>query len=91
MIQIITQYFGVYCENSFSPKYAHLWLFLADLLFIGGAIGAVIKFFRRMGKEKAIDLIHKPRAKIWSFIGILIFQIVQGVCDGPHLRSDLDH
>lgn len=77
VVQIITQDKGVYCENSFSPKYAHLWLFLADILFVGGALGATIKFFRRMSKE--IAPVHSASAKTWSFIGIIAFQIIQGV------------
>jgi len=81
IIQIITQYAGVYCENSMSPKYAHLWLFLADLLFIGGAFGATIQFFRRLINE--IDPVHKPRAKVISFVGIMIFQLLQGVREFP--------
>lgn len=77
VIQIITQYYRVYCENSFSPKYAHLWLFIADLLFIGGALGATIKFFQRLKTE--IDHVHRGPAKVYSFIGIVAFQIIQGV------------
>ncbi|KAK0996964.1 hypothetical protein LTR54_010041 [Friedmanniomyces endolithicus] len=85
IIQITTQYFHVYCENSFSPKYAHIWLTLADFLFIGGALGATIKFFQRMGaKEHAIDRNHGAKAKIWCFIGILIFQMLQDVSEGHY-------
>lgn len=75
VIQIITQYFGVYCENSFSPKHAHLYLTLVDYIFVGGALGATIQFFRRLRTECAP--IHKPRAKIFSFLGIVVFQIIQ--------------
>ncbi|TKA71383.1 hypothetical protein B0A55_04027 [Friedmanniomyces simplex] len=83
IIQIVTQYFRVYCENSFSPKYAHIWLTLADFLLIGGALGATIKFFQRMGtKENAIDRSHGARAKIWTFVGILIFQMLQDIVFG---------
>ena len=79
IIQIITQYYRVYCENSYAIKYAHLWLTLADFLLIGGALGATIKFIQRMGKEGAIAKEHKGRAKVFSFIGILLFQLIQGV------------
>lgn len=24
-VDIVTQYYHVYCENSYSPKYAHIW------------------------------------------------------------------
>ncbi|KAK0877209.1 hypothetical protein LTR87_008933 [Friedmanniomyces endolithicus] len=83
IIQITTQYFHIYCENSFSPKYAHIWLTLADFLFIGGALGATIKFFQRMGaKEHTIDRGHGAKAKIWCFIGILIFQMLQDLIFG---------
>lgn len=81
IVQIITQQFHVYCESSFSPKYAHLWLFLADLLFIGGALGATIKFTSRMKTEVKPE--HKGKAKVYSFIGIILFQILQGVSSAP--------
>jgi hypothetical protein len=78
VIQIVTQYYNDFCESSFSPKHAHLYLTLADYLFVGGALGATIGFYRRLRNESAP--IHKPKAKIISFIGIIIFQIIQGVC-----------
>ncbi|EMC99053.1 hypothetical protein BAUCODRAFT_146038 [Baudoinia panamericana UAMH 10762] len=84
VVQIITQYFGVYCENSFSPKHAHLWLALLDFLFVGGALGATINFCRRLAKEKAVDPIHGGRWKVYSFLGIILFQILQG-SRGPML------
>ena len=77
VIQIVTQYYGVYCENSFSPKYAHLWLFLADILLIGGALGAAVRFARRMRTEITPE--HRRRPKVISFIGIIAFQIIQGI------------
>lgn len=77
IIEIITQYFGVYCENSFSFKHARLWLTLADYIFVGGATGAVIKFYLRVKPECAP--IHRAGAKIWTFLGILFFQIIQDV------------
>lgn len=77
VIQIVTQYYRVYCESSWSPKYAHIWLFIADILFIGGALGATIKFFRRLKTE--ISPVHRGVAKVYSFIGIVAFQILQGV------------
>jgi hypothetical protein len=77
VIQIITQYYGDFCESSFSPKHAHLYLLLADYLFVGGALGATIRFYRRLRYDCAP--IHKPAAKIFSFIGIVIFQLVQNV------------
>ncbi|KAI9661225.1 MAG: hypothetical protein M1821_009552 [Bathelium mastoideum] len=77
VIQIITQFYGVYCENSFSPKFAHLWLTLIDYLFVGGALGATISFYRRLAPE--VDPSHKGKPKFFSFIGIIIFQVLQGL------------
>ncbi|KAK4561800.1 hypothetical protein LTR86_004479 [Recurvomyces mirabilis] len=82
VIQIVTQYYHVYCENSFSPKYAHLWLTIADFLFVGGALGAAIKFVQRMGKAKAFNINQKVRAKVYSYIGILVFQMLQDIVFG---------
>ena len=66
-----------FCESSFSPKHAHLYLLIADYLFVGGALGATIRFYRRLRHDCAP--IHKPGAKIYSFIGIVIFQLIQNV------------
>lgn len=77
IIQIVTQYFGDFCESSWSFQHAHLYLTIFDFLFVGGALGATITFARRVGKE--IAPVHKPRAKIFSFLGIVIFQFFQNV------------
>jgi hypothetical protein len=79
VITIVTQYFHKYCENSFSPKYAHLWLTLVDFLILGGAFTAVTKFAQKLGKEKRFQRAQKIRAKVFSYLGILIFQMLQGV------------
>ena len=77
IVQIVTQYFQDYCEGSWSPKHAHLYLFIVDILLIGGALGATIRFFRRLVNECGSH--HKPRAKVISFIGIVAFQFIQNV------------
>ncbi|KAK5127961.1 hypothetical protein LTR85_005078 [Meristemomyces frigidus] len=77
VVQIITQQFHVYCESSWSPKYAHVWLLIADILFIGGALGATVKFYQRMKTE--VNTVHRCQAKVYSFIGIVAFQILQGI------------
>ncbi|KAK5118293.1 hypothetical protein LTR62_002806 [Meristemomyces frigidus] len=82
VIEIFTQCFHVYCENSFSPKYAHLWLTIIDLLFVGSALGPCIRLVQRLGKAKAFQANQAVRAKVWTFIGILIFQPLQGVIFG---------
>jgi hypothetical protein len=68
---------GDYCLGNFSIHHAHLWLFLVDLLFVGGALGATIKFSMRFKKE--YDPGMRVRPKIWTFLGIIFFQIIQDV------------
>ena len=77
IIEIVTQYYGEYCSNSFSPNHAHLWLFLASILIVAGALEATGAFAKRMKSEMTGT--HKERAKIYSFLGIIFFQIIQGV------------
>lgn len=77
IIEIVTQYYGKYCSNSFAPKHAHLWLFLAGILIVAGALAATGEFAKRMQNE--MDGTHKESAKIWSFLGIIFFQIIQGI------------
>lgn len=77
VIEVVTQYYGDYCMGSWSPKHAHLYLFIADIMLIGGALGATMRFFGRMRTECALE--HKPRPKVWSFVGIVLFQIIQDV------------
>ena len=94
-IQIITQYTGDFCESSWSFQHAHLYLTIFDIVFVGGALGATIRFARRVGSEVAP--VHKPRAKIWCFLGIVVFQLfqnvssirpVQGHCEDTNLTLD---
>ncbi|KAF2766076.1 hypothetical protein EJ03DRAFT_338636 [Teratosphaeria nubilosa] len=77
VIQIVTQYYHVFCENSMSPKHAHLWIFLFDIFFVGGAFEGVTSFAKRMGKEGAISASHRARGRILTLLGIVIFQVLQ--------------
>lgn len=87
IIEIVTQYYGEYCSNSFSPNHAHLWLFLAGILIVAGALEATGAFAKRMKSEMTGT--HKERAKIYSFLGIIFFQIIQGVSVPHRIPADL--
>lgn len=80
----MTQYYGDYCSNSFSPSHAHLWLFIAGILIVAGALEATGAFAKRMKSEMSGT--HKERAKIYSFLGIIFFQIIQGVSHPHHSK-----
>ncbi|KAK3067571.1 hypothetical protein LTR53_015492 [Teratosphaeriaceae sp. CCFEE 6253] len=78
------------CGFSIFCVFASRWWLLASVglltsssSFVGGALGACIKFYQRMGtKEQKIDRAHGAKGKIWSFIGILLFQILQDILFG---------
>ncbi len=93
VIEIATQYYGDYCIGNFSPKHAHLYLFLADLLFVGGALGATMKFTQRFKGQYQNVAERRIKAKIWTFLGIIFFQIIQdflfGLLNGKVFKPSL--
>ncbi|KAF2811324.1 uncharacterized protein BDZ99DRAFT_461417 [Mytilinidion resinicola] len=80
IIEIATQAANKYCMNSLSPKYAHIWLLLADTFLIGGAISAVFRFYGRFKKE--FDPKHHALAKLVCFKGVVFFQFFQMIIFG---------
>lgn len=80
IVEISTQAGGVFCTNSLSPKYAHIWIMLLDIFVIGGAIGAVFRFYGRLKSEFAPK--HHALAKLVAFKGMVIFQFFQEVLFG---------
>ncbi|OCL13952.1 hypothetical protein AOQ84DRAFT_331864 [Glonium stellatum] len=80
IVEISTQAAGVFCANSLSPRYAHIWLLLIDMFIIGGAVSAVIKFYIRLKKE--INPKHHPLAKLLAFKGVVFFQFFQEIIFG---------
>ena len=84
LITILTQYYDVYCENNWAPKFAHLWLTLADWLFIGGALGASMSFGGRLMREKLVPAAHhRMHLKTYSLAAFVLMQYIQDVSDRP--------
>lgn len=76
IVQEITQALGTYCEASFNPKFAHIWVLLITNVALGWAITAIVKFYFRMKSEPEFAE-HKPGLKILSFkliVGINFLQ-----------------
>lgn len=98
-VEEITQVIGDYCETSFSPKYAHVWVFVIQNVSIGWAINAIIRYYIRMKKEPEFAA-HKPGLKLLSFkliVGINFFQdiifdllIATGAVKGSHKVTGYD-
>ncbi|KAF2488685.1 hypothetical protein BU16DRAFT_497207 [Lophium mytilinum] len=80
IIEIATQAANKYCMNTLSPKYAHIWLLLADNILISLAISSVLRFFGRFKKE--MDPKHHALAKLLCFKGIVFFQFFQMIIFG---------
>ncbi|KAF2116251.1 organic solute transporter Ostalpha-domain-containing protein [Lophiotrema nucula] len=91
--EIATQAGRVYCTNSLSPKYAHIYIDLINYLVIGGAISAVFHFYFRLKKE--IPAHHHAAAKLWTFKGMVLFQFFQdilfGLFNGKIFKADPTH
>ncbi|KAK5048174.1 hypothetical protein LTR84_005844 [Exophiala bonariae] len=79
-VQIGTQAADIYCPNSLSPKYAHIWLMLVELLVIGGAIGGVFGFYGRLKPE--FNPKYHPLGKLVCFKGIVILLFLQDIIFG---------
>ncbi|UKZ46730.1 hypothetical protein TrVGV298_000939 [Trichoderma virens] len=87
-VEIATQAEGVYCINSLSPKYAHLWLLLIDIFIIGGALSAVFKLYRRCRSD--FKRTNRAFGKLITFKGIVLLQFLQQILFG-FLNGQLFH
>jgi len=77
---VATQGAGVYCINTLSPQYAHLWCENLNIVAIVLAVPHIIRFERRTAKH--IDPLHMPLAKLWTFKGFVFLQFVQLIIFG---------
>ncbi|KAL7932095.1 organic solute transporter Ostalpha domain-containing protein [Trichoderma chlorosporum] len=80
VVEIATQAGGVYCVNSLSPKYAHIWLLLIDIFIIGGALSAVFKLYRRCRSD--FKETNRAFGKLITFKGIVLLQFLQQILFG---------
>ncbi|KAF2097000.1 DUF300-domain-containing protein [Rhizodiscina lignyota] len=80
IIEIATQGAGVFCINSLSPHYAHLWCQIIDIVSIVLAVPRVIRFERRMKSQ--MDPKHKAFQKLLAFKGFVILQFIQLIIFG---------
>ncbi|KAK4944418.1 hypothetical protein LTR10_016092 [Elasticomyces elasticus] len=88
----ITQAASVYCLESSSIHYSHLWLEIASNVSISFAIGSVVKFYAALKKDLKH---HKPLAKFLAFKLIIFLtflqQIIFLILRSTHALKETDH
>ncbi|KAK5137860.1 hypothetical protein LTR08_006629 [Meristemomyces frigidus] len=76
IVSVITQEFGVYCEASLSPAFAHVWVtcFLAASVTV--AMFCLIQFYLQLRKVLAE---HKPFLKVLCIKLVIFFSFWQSI------------
>ena len=80
IIEISTQAANVYCSNSLSPIYAHLWVMLIDTFIVGGALTALFRFYGRLKPKFASK--HRALGKLVTLKGTVLFQFFTDIIFG---------
>lgn len=78
IVELITQAAKIYCEWSFSPKFAHFWVVIIQNVVLPVGVLAVVQFYIRMNMEPHVKS-HHPTLKILAFKGILLLNFLQAV------------
>ncbi|KAK5169024.1 uncharacterized protein LTR77_006333 [Saxophila tyrrhenica] len=73
-VQEATQAAGVFCMNSLSPQFTHLWIEIIESISIGACVLAIVKFYQRM---KTTMKAKRGLSKIAMFKGIVFIRFVQ--------------
>ena len=72
----VTEATGNYCDTSYNPKFAHLWMVVLTNVSESIAITAIILFYQA---SKHHLTTHRPLAKLAAFKGIIFFIFVSGI------------
>lgn len=78
IIQEITQATGHFCERSYAPRFAHIWVFIIQNVALGFAVFAVITYYNRFKKDPEFSY-HKPLLKLVSFKLIVGVNFLQDI------------
>ncbi|KAH9835097.1 DUF300-domain-containing protein [Teratosphaeria destructans] len=71
---VITQYFGVYCEASLSPVFAHIWVTAFEAASVTVAMFCLIQFYIQLKDDLAE---HKPFLKVLCIKLVIFFSFWQ--------------
>ena len=72
----ISQATGRYCARSLSPRFGHIWIQVLEVITVGMAVIAVLKFFK---SYKSHFGVFKPMGKFLSFKVIVFVNVLQTV------------
>ncbi|KAI1260590.1 organic solute transporter Ostalpha-domain-containing protein [Xylariaceae sp. FL1019] len=78
IVEEITQATGRYCQYSFSPAFAHIWVLVISNIALPVGVIAIVQFYVRMLGESHFKERH-PTAKILSFKAVVLLTFVQTI------------
>lgn len=85
-VSLATQWFGLYCEDSWSPAFAHLWITIIIILMISISLYVLVAFYTALKDE--LDP-YRPFLKFCSIKLVIFFSfwqmIIVSVLMGFHI------
>ncbi|KAI0549786.1 organic solute transporter Ostalpha-domain-containing protein [Xylaria curta] len=78
IVEEITQAAGRYCQYSFSPAFAHIWVIVISNIVLPVGVLAIVQFYMRMNQEHHFKIRH-PTSKILSFKAVVLLTFVQDI------------
>ncbi|KAI1749863.1 organic solute transporter Ostalpha-domain-containing protein [Xylaria castorea] len=78
IVEEITQAAGKYCQYSFSPAFAHIWVLVISNIALPVGVIAIVQFYVRMNQEPHFKARH-PTTKILSFKAVVLLTFVQDI------------
>ncbi|EMC98837.1 hypothetical protein BAUCODRAFT_55598, partial [Baudoinia panamericana UAMH 10762] len=87
IVSVITQEFGLYCEASLSPAFAHVWTVAFEALSVTIAMFCLIQFYIQLHHDLAE---HKPFLKILCIKLVIFFSFWQSASIVISLLSSSD-
>lgn len=87
---VVSQEFGVYCEASLSPVFAHVWVTAIECVSVSIAMFCLIQFYLQLRTDLAE---HKPFLKVLCIKLVIFFSFWQtvslGMCAGREESAEL--
>lgn len=78
VVELVTEALGRYCEQSWSPKFGHIWVTIITNVFLSVAIMRIVAFYGRFRTDESFAM-HKPGMKLVSFKLIVFVNFVQSI------------
>ncbi|KAK6354994.1 hypothetical protein TWF696_004120 [Orbilia brochopaga] len=78
-VSLATQWYGVYCEDSWSPAFAHVWVTAVLIIMISIALYVLIAFYSALKEE--LDA-YRPFLKFLSIKLVIFFSFWQAIVVG---------